>query len=101
MIRTQKPKKAIALPERRMDELEKEYEAENADPENEKKLEELHFQLSGLIGKNNFNILREYTDRLIAQYNTEVGWFYKKGFEDGNKFSLISNDANNIDLRNR
>lgn len=71
-----------ALLDDRVDELAKEYETANADPENQAKLEELHFQISGLIGKNNLHYLREYTDRLIAQYNAAPEWYYRKGVED-------------------
>lgn len=74
-----------AVPERRVRALEKEYEAASADPENQAKLEELRFQISGLIGKNNLRVLREYTDRLIAQYSIDPEWFYQKGAEDARK----------------
>lgn len=74
-----------AVVERREEELEKEYAAENEDPENLQRLEELHVQISGLLGKNNLNLLREYNDRLIAQYNADTGWFYLRGVEDGLK----------------
>ena len=76
-----------ATSERRMNELELAYAANNPDSENLEKLDELRFQISGLIGKNNLNLLREYTDRLIAQYNTEPDWFYQKGVEDARRFS--------------
>ena len=68
--------------ERRIDELEKEYDAAHSDPENQRELEELYFQLSGLIGKNNLRYLQKYTDRLIARYNIDPGWFYRRGRED-------------------
>lgn len=68
--------------ERRMAELETAYDAAHADPTNTARLEELRFRLAGLIGRNNLNILREYTDRLIAQYNRDCDWFYQKGRED-------------------
>lgn len=71
-----------AVSERRVNELEKEYAAANSDPENQEKLEELHSQISGLIGKNNLQYLREYTDRLVAQVNEDPDWFYRKGLED-------------------
>ena len=68
--------------ERRIDELEKEYDAVHSDIENQKELEELYFQLSGLIGKNNRHYLQKYTDRLIVRYNIDPGWFYRRGLED-------------------
>lgn len=74
-----------AVSERRINDLEKEYEAANTDPKNRAKLEELHFQIPGLLGKNNLHYLREYTDRLIAQVNKDPEWFYKKGMEDTRK----------------
>jgi hypothetical protein len=76
-----------ATSERRMNELERTYAANNSDPGNLTRLDELRFQISGLIGKNNLNLLREYTDRLIAQYNTDSDWFYQKGVEDARRFS--------------
>ena len=79
--------------ERRIDELEKEYEAAHSDPENQKKLEELYFQLSGLIGKNNRHYLQKYTDRLIARYNIDPGWFYRKGLEDAGRPLLSARPA--------
>lgn len=94
----QEMKNDSAVLERHMNELEKEYEAANADPENTERLEELRFQVSGLIGKNNLNILREYTDRLIAQYNTEPDWFYKKGLEDACKLPFPPNKVHNFIL---
>ena len=90
-----------AVSERRVNELEKEYEAANSDPENQTKLEELHFQISGLIGKNNLHYLREYTDRLIAQVNKDPEWFYKKGMEDARIFPHPSNKAGKIRLGSR
>lgn len=69
----------------RVDELSREYEAENADPVNNERLDEVHFQLSGLVGKNHLNLLREYTDRLIAQTSIDPCWFYCKGLEDAGK----------------
>ena len=71
--------------ERRIDELEKEYDAAHSDPENQRELEELYFQLSGLIGKNNLHYLQKYTDRLIARYNIDPGWFYRRGREDARR----------------
>ena len=90
-----------AVSERRVNELEKEYEAANSTPENQEKLEELHFQISGLLGKNNLHYLREYTDRLIAQVNKDPDWFYKKGLEDALKFPHPSNKAGKIRLGSR
>ena len=81
------------LPDDRVDELAKEYDESNADPENSRKLDELHFQISGLLGKNNLNLLREYTDWLIARYNTDSAWFYHKGLEDAGRFSLRPDEA--------
>lgn len=72
--------------ERLMEELEKEYEAEHSDPENLKKLDELCSKISDLIGKRNWHYFREYTDRLLAQSNKDVDWFFKKGFETGANF---------------
>lgn len=94
-------KKGSAVWERRVNELEKEYEAANEDPENQAKLEELHFQLSGLIGKNNLRYLREYTDRLIAQYNTAPEWFYRKGAEDARRFLLPARKPERARLNGR
>lgn len=90
-----------AASERRINELEKEYETANTDPENQEKLEELHFQISGLIGKNNLHYLREYTDRLIAQVNKDPEWFYKKGLEDARKFPHPSNKAGKVRIGSR
>ena len=75
--------------ERRIDELEKEYEAAHSDPENQSELEELRFLLAGLIGKNNRHYLRKFTDRLIARYNIDPGWFYRKGLEDARRLPLF------------
>ena len=71
--------------ERRIDGLEQEYDASHSDPENQAELEELYFQLSGLIGKNNLRYLQKYTDRLIARYNIDPGWFYRRGREDAGR----------------
>ena len=90
-----------AVSERRVNELEKEYEAANSDPENQEKLEELHFQISGLLGKNNLHYLREYTDLLIAQVNKDPEWFYKKGLEDARKFPQPSNKAGKVRIGSR
>lgn len=90
-----------AVSERRVNELEKEYEAANSDPENQVKLEELHFQISGLIGKNNLHYLREYTDRLITQYSIDPGWFYKKGMEDARKFPHQTSKAGKVRVGSR
>lgn len=68
--------------ERRMAGLEAAYDAAHADPANAARLEELRFQIAGLIGRNNLHILREYTDRLIVQYNKDCDWFYQEGQED-------------------
>ena len=83
----QEQKMDSATSERRMNELERTYAENNSDPGNLSRLDELRFQISGLIGKNNLNLLREYTDRLIAQYNIEPDWFYQKGMEDDRCFS--------------
>lgn len=61
-----------------IDRLEAEYEVSHRNTENESRINELEFQLAGLIGKNNRYLLREYTDRLIARYNTDVEWYYRK-----------------------
>lgn len=89
----QEPGNDPAVPERRVRALEKEYEAASAGPENQAKLEELRFQISGLIGKNNLRVLREYTDRLIAQYSIDPEWFYQKGVEDARKRPLQKRKA--------
>lgn len=68
--------------ERRLENLELQYESILDDPENVRQIDELRFKISGLIGKNNLNLLREYTDRLIVLYNIDAGWFYMKGYED-------------------
>ena len=68
--------------ERRIDRLEKEYDASHSDPENQAELEDLYLQLSGLIGKNNLRYLQKYTDRPIARYNVDPGRFYRRGRED-------------------
>ena len=89
----QEVKMDSAASERRMNELERAYAANNSDQENLEKLDELRFQISGLIGKNNLNLLREFTDRLIAQFNTEPDWFYQKGLEDARRFSVKANES--------
>lgn len=73
--------KNMATSEQHLAEIEKEYEEKHTDPENLKKLDELRFQISGLIGKNNLNYLREYTDRLVAQFNKDCDWFYPQRAE--------------------
>ena len=73
--------------EQRVNDLEKEYETRKLDRDNTQRMEELRAQIAGLIGKNNLNLLREYTDRLIARYNTETDWFYRKGMEDADRYS--------------
>lgn len=75
--------KDTATSEQHLAEIEKEYEEKHADPENLKKLDDLRVQISGMIGKNNLNYLREYTDRLVAQFNKDCDWFYRKGLEEG------------------
>ena len=85
-----------ATSERRMNELERAYAANNSDPENLEKLDELRFQISGLIGKNNLNLLREFTDRLIAQYNTEPDWFYQSGIEDASHLSTRESESEEV-----
>jgi hypothetical protein len=68
--------------ESRVNTLEKEYEAATFGDVEAGQIDELFFKLSGLIGRNNLTFLREYTDRLIAHYNNDPGWFYRQGFED-------------------
>lgn len=80
-----KTKLDSAVTERREEELEKEYETENKNPENLERLDKLRIQISGLLGKDNLNLLREYTDRLIECCNADTGWFYLKGLEDGRR----------------
>lgn len=74
-----------AASERRMEELEKEYAEKHLDPENLKRLDELWAQISDLLGKNKQFLFREYSDRLIGQYNIDPDWFYRKGLEDARK----------------
>ena len=74
--------------ENRVNELEKEYESTRDHLENQQRIDELNFQISGLLGKNNLHILREYTDRLIARFNTDAVYFYRMGREDAEKINL-------------
>lgn len=68
--------------DQRVDELEKELESTPDLQENQSRSDELYFLISGLLGKNNLNLLREYTDRIIARYNADVAYYYQKGRED-------------------
>ena len=85
--------------EQRVNALEKEYETRKLDCGNADRMEELRIQIAGLIGKNNLNLLREYTDRLIACYNTEADWFYRKGMEDAGRFCFPAGSRAALKLR--
>lgn len=73
------------LLDNRVDELSQEYEAGNTDLKNSERLDEVHFQISCLLGKKNCYLLREYTDRLLAHASIDQGWFYRKGLEDARR----------------
>jgi hypothetical protein len=55
------------------------------EPDNMEKLDALRYRISGLIGETNVYLLREYTGRLIAQFNTDSDWFYRKWLEDAGR----------------
>lgn len=94
----EKHKNAISpdntLLDNRINQLEREYEAENADPQNGERLEEVHSLLLGLLGKSYLPLLREYTDRLLAQAGIDPGWFYCKGLKDAGR--MVSAPTNFI-----
>lgn len=66
----------------RVDQLETRYEESHVTDFDRAKLEQLHKQLLQLIGERNLFLLSAYTDRLIALYNRDTEWFYKKGWQD-------------------
>jgi hypothetical protein len=50
--------------------------------DNQSQYETIHERLLELIGEDNRQLLIEYTDLLVAKYNTDPAWFYDKGFQD-------------------
>ena len=50
--------------------------------DNQSQYETIHERLLELIGPDNNQLLIEYTDLLVAKYNTDPAWFYDKGFQD-------------------
>ncbi|HCC00121.1 MAG TPA: hypothetical protein DEP42_02695 [Ruminococcaceae bacterium] len=66
----------------RLDTLEKEYESEYITDLDFAKLNKLQAQLQSLLGVQNRDLLQDYTDKLIALYNRDSDWFYKKGWQD-------------------
>jgi hypothetical protein len=62
--------------------LEHEYDQTVRTHDNQSNFEKIHERLLELIGEDNRQLLIEYTDLLVAQYNTDPAWFYDKGFQD-------------------
>lgn len=70
------------LIEVRVDELEHLYESANVTDMDRATLEQIHRKLALLLGGANAELLHTYTDRLIAVYNRDGDWFYRKGWAD-------------------
>jgi hypothetical protein len=62
--------------------LEKQYDQTVRTRNDQRDFENAHAKLQQLIGPENNYLLIEYTDLLVAQYNTDDAWFYDKGFQD-------------------
>lgn len=74
---------ACTLTSARLDELECAYEAEHPCGEESEAACRLYFRILGLMGRQHAAFLRAYTDHLIALFNKDTEWFYRKGWEDG------------------
>jgi hypothetical protein len=66
----------------RIKELELEYDQTVRIHDNQSSLDTIHDQLLELIGNQNQALLIDYTDVIVAKYNTDPAWFYDKGFQD-------------------
>jgi len=62
--------------------IEKEYDQTMRTRDNQSQYETIHERLLELIGPDNRQLLIEYTDFLVAQYNTNPAFFYEAGFQD-------------------
>jgi len=62
--------------------LEREYDQTMRTHDNQSSLDTIHDQLLELIGNQNQALLIDYTDVIVAKYNTDPAWFYDKGFQD-------------------
>jgi hypothetical protein len=62
--------------------LEKHYDQTVRTNTNQRDFETIHERLLELIGPDNNQLLIEFTDLLMALYNTDSAWFYDKGFQD-------------------
>jgi hypothetical protein len=62
--------------------LEHEYDQTVRTHDNQSSYDTIHDQLLELIGNQNQALLIDYTDVIVAKYNTDSAWFYDKGFQD-------------------
>jgi hypothetical protein len=66
--------------------------------DNQSQYETIHERLLELIGEDNRQLLIEYTDLLVAKYNTDPAWFYDKGFQDcQSTYGLFRSILKNVD----
>ncbi|WP_137143928.1 hypothetical protein [Ethanoligenens harbinense] len=66
----------------RLDELDNQYESQHTTDIDKAILEKIRRQLGQVLGTQHMDLLHAYTDRLIAIYNRDGDWFYKKGWQD-------------------
>jgi hypothetical protein len=66
--------------------------------DNQSQYETIHERLLELIGEDNRQLLIEYTDLLVAKYNTDPAWFYDKGFQNcQSTYGLFRSILKNVD----
>jgi hypothetical protein len=78
--------------------LEHEYDQTVRTHDNQSSYDTIHDQLLELIGNQNQALLIDYTDVIVAKYNTDPAWFYDKGFQDcQSTYGLFRSILKNVD----
>jgi len=62
--------------------LEKQYDQTVRTHDNQSSYETIHDKLLQIIGDDNKALLIEFSDLLVAQYNTNPAFFYEAGLQD-------------------